>query len=131
MKEKELQKWDFFLIFLHPPVLEHTFSALECPFPVLERPFPVSERHFPVLECPFSVLERLFPGFWGVILSRDICSCPCPGTKGHLGKNLFCPGTKGQRDFPSRFVPGRPMETNTGPINSPFIAEVKNLVLIG
>ena len=67
-----------------------SFSVLEHPFPVLERPFPVSERHFPVLERPFSVLERLFPGFWGVILSRDvpgqkslsrdICSCPCPGT---------------------------------------------------
>ena len=75
-----------------------SFSCFRTSFPVLERPFPVSERHFPVLERPFSVLERLFPGFWGVILSRDvqgqkslsrdICSCPCPGTR-----NFFCPGT--------------------------------------
>ena len=60
-----------------------SFPVLERPFPVSERHFPVLERHFPVLECPFSVFERLFPGFWGVILSRDICSCPCPGTEGH------------------------------------------------
>ena len=39
MKEKALKKWDFFLIFLHHPVLEHTFSVLERPFPVLELPF--------------------------------------------------------------------------------------------
>ena len=38
-KEKALRKWDFFLIFLHHPVLEHTFSVLERPFPVLELPF--------------------------------------------------------------------------------------------
>jgi hypothetical protein len=37
-------------------------------------------------------------------LSRNICSCPCPGTR-----NFFCPGTKGQQDVPSRFVPGRPV----------------------
>ena len=34
-------------------------------------------------------------------MSRDFCSCPCPGTKGHRDKNFFCPGTKGQRDVPS------------------------------
>ena len=51
MKEKALKKLDFFLIFLHHPVLEHTLSVLEFPFPVLEHPF---------------------PGFWGVILSRDV-----------------------------------------------------------
>ena len=48
-----------------------SFSCFRTFFPVLEHPFPVSECHFLVLECPFSVLERLFPGFWGVILSRD------------------------------------------------------------
>ena len=33
-------------------------------------------------------------------LSRD---------KGTTGQGIFfCPGTKGQRDVPSRFVPGRP-----------------------
>ena len=83
-----------------------SFLVLERPFPVLERPFPVSERHFPVLDRPFSVSELLFPGFWGVILSRDvpgqkslsrdICSCPCPGTKGHRDKNFFF--VTGQRD---------------------------------
>ena len=39
------------------------------------------------------------------VLSRDICSCPCPGTKGHRDKSFFCPGTKGQRDVPSRGNP--------------------------
>ena len=39
MKEKVLKNWDFFLIFLHHPVFEHTFSVLEHPFPVLELPF--------------------------------------------------------------------------------------------
>ena len=82
-------------------------------FPVLEHPFPVLERLFPVLEHLFPVLERLFL-FWNVLflflcsfgqvilsrdgtgqrsLSRDICSCPCPRTKGHQDKNFFCPGT--------------------------------------
>ena len=32
-------------------------------------------------------------------LSRDFCSCPCPGTR-----KYFCPGTKGQQDVPSRIV---------------------------
>ena len=44
-------------------------------------------------------------------MSRDICFCPCPGTKGHRDKNFFLSrdkGTTGQRDVPSRFVPGRP-----------------------
>ena len=43
------------------------------------------------------------------VLYRDICSCPCPGTKGHRDNIFFCPGTKGQRNVPSRFVPGRPV----------------------
>ena len=36
MKEKAFKKWDFSLIILHHPVLEHTFSVLESPFPDLE-----------------------------------------------------------------------------------------------
>ena len=66
------------------------------------------------------ILSRDVPG--QRVLSRDICSCPCPGTKGQRDRQnffvpgqrdngtgkLFCPGTKGQRDVPSRFVPGRP-----------------------
>jgi hypothetical protein len=89
MKEKGLKKNGIFFFFFHHPFLEHTFSNLERPFPVLERPFPVSQRHFPVLERPFSVLECLFPGFLGVILSRDICSCPCPGTTGRPLETLL------------------------------------------
>ena len=38
-ERKSDKRWDFFLIFLHHPVLEHTFSVLERPFPVLELPF--------------------------------------------------------------------------------------------
>ena len=125
MKEKALKKRDFFLIFLHHPVFEHTFSVLEHPFPVLERPFPVSEHHFPVLERPFSVLERLFPGFWGVILSRDvpgqkslsrdICSCPCPGTKGQRDKLKTLPRDRTGRDSQNsgRDGPGQP-KSGTG-----------------
>ena len=92
-----------------------SFSCFRTSFPVLERPFPVSEHHFPVLVRPFSVLERLFPGFWGVILSRDvpgqkslsrdICSCPCPGTKGHWDKKIFLSRDKGTTGRP---VPWKP-----------------------
>ena len=53
MKEKAIKNGILFLIFLHHPVLEHTFSVLERPFPVLEHPFPVLEHPFPVLERPF------------------------------------------------------------------------------
>ena len=54
--------------------------------------------------CSFGkvILSRDVPG--RRCLSRDICSCPCPGTR-----KIFCPGTKGQWDVPSRFVPGRPV----------------------
>ena len=104
-----------------------SFSCFRTSFPVLERPFPVSEHHFPVLERPFSVLERLFPGFWGVILSpdvpgqkslsRDICSCPCPGTKGHRDKKFSLSRDKGTTGRPVPVCPGlsrgtsRPLET--------------------
>jgi hypothetical protein len=60
--------------------------------------FPVLERHFSVLECLFSVLESPFPVFFVLFvpvqrsLSRD---------RGTL-KQENCPGTKGQRDVPSR-----------------------------
>ena len=66
------------------------------------------------------ILSRDDPG--QRVLFRDICSCPCPRTKGRRDRQnffvpgqrdngtgkLFCPGTKGQRDVLSRFVPGRP-----------------------
>ena len=41
------------------------------------------------------------------VLSWDICSCLCPGTKGHWTRKNFCPGTEGQRDVPSGIVLGR------------------------
>ena len=46
--------------------------------------------------CSFGkvILSRDVPGQRS--LSRDICSCPCPGTKGHRDKKFF-------------FVPGRPV----------------------
>ena len=47
--------------------------------------------------------EEFVPGHLLMPLSRD------KGTPGQ-GK-CPCPGTKGQRDVPSRFVPGRPVET--------------------
>ena len=130
MKEKALKKWDFFSDFSSSSCFgtyffcfRTSFSCFRTSFPVLERPFPVSERHFPVLERPFSVLERLFPGFWGVILSRDvpgqkslsrdICSCPCPGTKGHRDKNFFLSRDKGTTGRPVPVCRGasRPLET--------------------
>ena len=64
----------------------------------------------------FSVLEHLFPFSFGKVilsrdvpgqtsLSRDIYSCPCPGTKGHRDKeNVLVPG---QRDSGT----SRPVET--------------------
>ena len=68
--------------------------------------------HFPVLERPFPVFCVLLGKWFCPGTSRDICSCPCPRTKGHWDKNFFCPGTKGQRDVPSRLVPGRPVRGN-------------------
>ena len=44
--------------------------------------------------CPGTFAPALVPG------QRDI------GTR-----KIFCPGTKGQRDVLSRFVPGRPVKT--------------------
>ena len=51
------------------------------------------------------------------ILSRDICSCPCPGTTGHRDKKFFLSRDKGTRGRPVPFCPGmsrgtsRPLET--------------------
>ena len=40
------------------------------------------------------------------------CEMKGPWDKGTMGCPVpVCPGTKGQRDVPSQFVPGRPMET--------------------
>ena len=86
---------------------------------------------FSVLEHPFSVLERLFPGFWGVILSRDvpgqkslsrdICSCPCPGTKGHRDKKFFLSRDKG--------TTGRPVRDCPVPLKPQFGLKVAKCVL--
>ena len=79
------------------------FPALEPPFPVLERlffcfgtPFSCFGTSF---SCFFVLLGRLFcPGTGQRSLSRDICSCPCPGTRIFLSRDK---GTKGQWDVPS------------------------------
>ena len=98
-------------------VLEHLFPVLEHPFPVLERLFPVLERLFPVLERPFPVFWFFWEGYFvpgrdGTgqrSLSRDICSCPCPGTKGHRDKNFFLSRDKGTTGRPAgRPVPWKP-----------------------
>ena len=47
------------------------------------------------------ILSRDVPGQRS--LSRDICSCPCPGTKGHRDKKIFLSRDKG--------TTGRPVET--------------------
>ena len=50
-------------------------------------------------------------------LSRDICSCPCPGTKGHRDKKIFLSRDKGTTGRPVPVCPGtsrgtsRPVET--------------------
>ena len=87
-------------------VLEHPFLVLERLFPILERLFPVLERHFPVFlffwEGYFvpgrDGTEEFVPGHLLLPLSRD---------KGTPGQEYFCPGTKGQRDVPSRGNPNR------------------------
>ena len=63
-----------------------------------------------------------FFGYFLAILSRgtswDRGSCPgifpaalFPGQRDRGTRKLICPGTKGQQDVPSRFVPGRPLKT--------------------
>ena len=49
------------------------------------------------------ILSRDVPGQRS--LSRDICSCPCPGSKGHRDKNFFLSRDKGTTGR------GRPVET--------------------
>ena len=101
------------------PVLEHPFPVLERLFPVLEHLFPVLERRFPVWNVFFlfwNALFLVFCSFGKVILSRDgtgqrslsrdICSCPCPGTKGHRDKNFFLSRDKGTTGRPVPVCPG-------------------------
>ena len=102
-----------------------SFSCFRTSFPISERPFPVSVHHFPVLELPFSVLERVFPGFLGLILSRDVpgqrdklkilpragtgrdrLSKPCHGT-GRAGTACQNLGRDTGRDKKALFVPGQ------------------------
>ena len=101
------------------PVLEHPFPVLERLFPVLEHLFPVLERRFPVWNVFFlfwNALFLVFCSFGKVILSRDgtgqrslsrdICSCPCPGTKGHRDKNFLLSRDKGTTGRPVPVCPG-------------------------
>ena len=71
--------------------------------------------HFPVLECPFPVLCVLLRKWFCPRTSRDRGFCPgtfapalVSGQRDTGTRIFFCPGTKGQLDVPSRFVPGRP-----------------------
>ena len=72
--------------------------------------------HFPVLERPFPVFCVLLGKWFCPGTSRDRGVCPgtfapglVPGQRDTGTRFFFCPGTKGQRDVPSRFVPGRPV----------------------
>jgi hypothetical protein len=57
------------------------------------------------------ILSRDVPGQRG--LSRDICSCPCPGTKGHRDKKISLSRDKGTTGRPVPVCPGtsRPVKT--------------------
>ena len=72
-------------------LFQNIFSCFRMFFLVLEHPFSVLERLFPVF-CLFGERD-FFPGQKS--LSRDFCSCPCPGTKGQRDKEIFL-----SRDFP-------------------------------
>ena len=95
-----------------------------CPFvPEKMTRFPALERHFPVLEHPFLFQNVLFcfrasffcfrTSFSALsrFVPRPVPVFGCPGPSrifaptlvpGQKDKNIFCPGTKGQRDVPSR-----------------------------
>ena len=51
----------------------------------------------------YLILSRDVPGQRS--LSRDICSCPCPGTKGHLDKKIFLSRDKGTTGRPVSVCP--------------------------
>merc|ERR1712051_527836 len=100
------------------------FSMISCfrtSFPVLERPllfrtsFSCFRTSFPCFgtsfSCFFVLLGRLFCP--GTLRDRGVCPgtfalALVPGQRDTGTRIFFCPGTKGQRDVPSRFVPGRP-----------------------
>ena len=91
----------FLVNFLHHPVLEHTFSALERPFPVLEFPFFCFRTSSSwVLGGDFVPgrpgTEEFVPGHLLLPLSRD---------KGTPGQEFFF--VPGQRDNGT----SRPLET--------------------
>ena len=71
------------------------FFCLRASFPVLEHPFPVLERPF-LLQNIFFCFRTSFSCF----LSRDICSCPCPVTKGHRDKKIPLSRDKGTTGRP-------------------------------
>ena len=85
------------------------FSNRMTKFSVLEHPFPVF--------CSFGKVILSRDGTGQRSLSRDICSCPCPGTKGHRDKNFFLSRDKGTTGRPVPVCPGtsrgtsRPLET--------------------
>ena len=116
-ERKNIDKIEFFFYdFLFQNIFScfgTSSSVLEHPFPVLERLFPVLERLFPVSERPFPVFLSFWEGYF--VPGRDKGVCPgtfapalVPGQRDTGTRIFFCPGTKGQRDVPSRFVPGRP-----------------------
>ena len=97
--------WDMISYFRTSfPVLERSFqflNILSCfttSFSCFRTSFFCFTTSFSCFLCSFGkvILSRDVPGQRS--LSLDICSCPCPGTKG-------------QRDAPSRFVPWDPLET--------------------
>ena len=106
-KEKTLIKWNFFLWF---PVSEHLFlfwNVLFCfrtSFSCFRTSFSCFGTSF---SCYFVLLGMLFcPGTGQRSLSRDNCSCPCPGTKGHRDRNFFLSRDKGTTGRP---VPWKPL----------------------
>ena len=127
LREKTLIKWNFFLWF---PVLEHLFLFWNILF-CLRTSFTCFRTSFFLFWNAFflfwNVLFLFFCSFGKVILSRDgtgqrslsrdICSCPCPGTKGHRDKNFFLSRDKGTTGRPVPVCPGtsrgtsRPVET--------------------
>ena len=81
------------------------------------------QNHFPK-RTKKQEIWSFFEKFWYILsqdvpgeksLSRDICSCPCPGTKGHRDKNFF-------------FVPGQWDNGTSRPVDTLVPTIFKKLV---
>ena len=99
-------------LFLFENIFSLFLNVLSC----FRTSFPVLERLFSVLERPFPVLGGFFGKWFCPGTSRDRGFCPgiftpalVLGQRDNGTRKCFCPGTKGQRDVPSRIVPGRPV----------------------